>query len=157
MKKTFIAVALTALFTLSACGMDDNIPEPVPTVTETVQVTVTPTPTPTPTPTKEATPTETPSAEVKSLAGEGSLSDKEFVEFVVQARPSLADMPQKDMISFVSSGCAALGRGATVQEIAGVIGKNAVSSEEAESLGFLFGSGVRIYCPEFVRLIEPSI
>lgn len=140
LKKLLAALALSGL-ALTGCA---GTPAPAPTVTVTAEAS----PAPTVTVTAEPEPTQE-----RSRIGKGAMTDAEFVTFVRDARPAMANVSEENIVGLADSACRAFDRGASLTSIIAAVTDNA-TGEVAASMVFTIGAGVRIYCPEYATSVD---
>lgn len=146
LKKLLAALALSGL-ALTGCA---GVPAPAPTVTVTAE----PSPAPTVTVTVEPEVTQEPTpTQENSRFGKGAMTDAEFASFVRNARPSMAQVSEENIVGLADSTCRAFDRGASFSQVLDALTQNNTEAL-AKDFAFTAGAGVRIYCPEHATKIE---
>lgn len=88
-----------------------------------------------------------PPAEVEELPAPDV--DELFVEYVRQETTTLGTVPDATIVEFAESVCAAYDRGATPEDVVGVILQHGTSEAQISDYAVVAGAGVAAYCPEY--------
>ena len=115
-------------------------PAPASTTTQPV---VTPKPTPSPIVDK---PVDKPKPTDNQLSAE--MKDAMFLAFIREGLPEAAPVSDKQLISLATDTCAAFEAGHSSKEMVTTLYNN--SGESMDAGAFIAGSGIGIYCPEYL-------
>lgn len=79
--------------------------------------------------------------------------DDLFVDYVRDNTTTLATVPDATIVEFAQSVCAAYDRGATPEDVVGVILQHSSTEAQVTDYAVVAGAGVAAYCPEYGDMV----
>lgn len=183
MKKILAVVGLAATLSLTGCSLFSGVSDTKPSVSKSAEARNTDTAKITPkqsaSPSAAPTKTESPAGEYANAAEavyfpsdfvNSVIPDDQYVDLVRTNTSAMGDVSDDAILLIPGKACASLGNGETFDDllhgtaesiqtsIESKTGTPAVFTQEiGQDAGFIVGSGVKMYCPQYEEDFEASV